>query len=89
MLTVKRVTVPTIVVMSVSPYLVESAKTGAVSHPTDMDTEVLENTTSVETQMVSPMSGVIPWMTRDGSFVTSGPAMSVTKLFLNLKTWKS
>ena len=72
--------------MSMSLEQVESARIGTVLHHTTMHLIGLESITSVETQMENPMLGVTQWLTRDGSFVTSGHAIGVTKIFLNLKT---
>ena len=80
MLTVKLVTGLNIRVMSMSPQVVESARIGIVRIPTSMDLVGLEHTISVGILMGNPMHGVTPWMTRDGNFVISRHAMSVTKI---------
>ena len=59
MLTVRLVTVLTIAVMSMSPEVVESARTGVASHHTSMDMEEKELITSVGILMGSHMLGAI------------------------------
>ena len=59
-MTVKLIMALTMLVMSMSPDLVEGARIGAVSRPTTMVLDELEITISVETQIGNPMLGAIP-----------------------------